>query len=305
MTSTRLRTIDQARQEWEGFGPYDEDAPARCQTFSTFVAHHAPHLDVEHDDPADEAQAIAVVTAAFGTVVEVRGDREVVANGFGGTTTRRAEPPALATDKQKTFIRSLLAERTDEAVASIRADLNAARTAGGVSKGQASAAIKALLAIDKAAPVAPSAPQVPAERPKPAKAPNLYAGKCFLCGKRVEAGEGLRSLTDEGKWAVEHDGGCPSAFPFPEGRYAVPTEDGPLGFYHLTDGRVFVQASSDLHLVPQPAAAAIVAKIALDPEAASRTYGREIGSCGRCGRVLTNEASREAGIGPVCESKGF
>lgn len=301
MTSTRLRSIAEARQEWEGFGPTDEDAPARCQTFSTFVAHHAPHLDVEHDNPAD---AIATLAAAFGTVTEVRDGYEVVANGFGGTTTRRAQATERATAPQVGYLRTLLAERAPEAVASVRADLNAARTAGGVTKRQASDAIKALLAIPKAQ-AAPSAPPAPAERPKPAKAPNLYAGKCFLCGKRVEAGEGLRSLTDESKWAVEHDGTCPTSFPFPEGRYAVPTEAGPLGFYHLFDGVVLVQASSDLHPVPQPAAAAIVAKIAADPEAASRTYGREIGSCGRCGRVLTNEASREAGIGRICESKGF
>ena len=29
-------------------------------------------------------------------------------------------------------------------------------------------------------------------------------------------------------------------------------------------------------------------------------YGRELGVCGVCGRTLTDENSREAGIGPVC-----
>ncbi|MES2342166.1 MAG: DUF6011 domain-containing protein [Pseudomonadota bacterium] len=28
-----------------------------------------------------------------------------------------------------------------------------------------------------------------------------------------------------------------------------------------------------------------------------------MGECGRCGRTLTDEASRAAGIGPVCASK--
>src|SRR5688572_13901179 len=32
-------------------------------------------------------------------------------------------------------------------------------------------------------------------------------------------------------------------------------------------------------------------------------YGREIGKCGVCHRTLTNEASRAAGIGPICEAK--
>jgi hypothetical protein len=32
-------------------------------------------------------------------------------------------------------------------------------------------------------------------------------------------------------------------------------------------------------------------------------FGRHLGRCGHCGRVLTNQASREAGIGPICASK--
>jgi hypothetical protein len=34
-------------------------------------------------------------------------------------------------------------------------------------------------------------------------------------------------------------------------------------------------------------------------------YGLELGHCGRCGRELTNEASREAGIGPICAGKDW
>ena len=36
------------------------------------------------------------------------------------------------------------------------------------------------------------------------------------------------------------------------------------------------------------------------------TYGRELGSCGHCGRELTNKVSRDAGIGPHCrKNKGM
>jgi hypothetical protein len=35
---------------------------------------------------------------------------------------------------------------------------------------------------------------------------------------------------------------------------------------------------------------------------ASIRYGHELGKCGVCGRTLTNEASREAGIGPKCQA---
>jgi Family of unknown function (DUF6011) len=40
--------------------------------------------------------------------------------------------------------------------------------------------------------------------------------------------------------------------------------------------------------------------IAKDPVAAASLYGHEFKRCGVCGRGLTNDASRERGIGPVC-----
>jgi len=102
------------------------------------------------------------------------------------------------------------------------------------------------------------------------------------------------------------------ALDVPAGRYAVATEAGPLGFYRVsrpTEGRwagrtfVTVQASDDEHPVRGLAATAVLGKIAADPEGASTTYGRELGVCGVCGRTLTDEASRAAGIGPVCAAK--
>lgn len=89
----------------------------------------------------------------------------------------------------------------------------------------------------------------------------------------------------------------------PEGRYAVPTEDGAenkLAFYNVTERGVFLQLSDALHPVPQAVEQAIIAKILLDPAEAARTYGRELGACGVCGRTLTNDVSRGYGIGPVC-----
>lgn len=43
--------------------------------------------------------------------------------------------------------------------------------------------------------------------------------------------------------------------------------------------------------------------IAQDPRAAAVKYGRDLGNCSCCGRLLTNKSSIEAGIGPVCASK--
>lgn len=44
----------------------------------------------------------------------------------------------------------------------------------------------------------------------------------------------------------------------------------------------------------------IAVRLAADPHEAMLDFGRQLGKCGHCGRVLTNQASREAGIGPIC-----
>lgn len=95
----------------------------------------------------------------------------------------------------------------------------------------------------------------------------------------------------------------------PAGRYAVETENG-LRFFRVdkpTEGRwagytfVKVQASDDFYPVRgQQEREAVLALIAWNPKEAMLRYGREIGSCGHCGRTLTNEESRRLGIGPVC-----
>ena len=96
-----------------------------------------------------------------------------------------------------------------------------------------------------------------------------------------------------------------------EGRYAIEV-DGVVKFYKVdkpTEGRwsgycfVKIQASDDLYPVRGAGAKAVLAAIAVDPQAAMLRYGRELGSCGHCGRTLTNEDSRRLGIGPVCLGK--
>lgn len=107
-----------------------------------------------------------------------------------------------------------------------------------------------------------------------------------------------------------------SADEVPAGRYAVETEDGAtngLAFYKVdrpTEGRwagyVFVKlmVSDGERRLSRAASQAVLAKIAAVGAAeASARYGHEIGECGVCGRTLTNDESRAAGIGPVCASK--
>ncbi len=100
----------------------------------------------------------------------------------------------------------------------------------------------------------------------------------------------------------------------PAGRYAVESDDGTLKFYVVDHGRegtkwegyvfVSVQASDDRYPVRNRAERErILTAIAADPAGASIRYGVEIGACGVCGRTLTDEDSRAAGIGPTCASK--
>ncbi len=92
----------------------------------------------------------------------------------------------------------------------------------------------------------------------------------------------------------------------PEGRYAVDSDAGHTMFvmvrrYESGAYVVMLQVSDDFTKMTKPAARAVMGKI-FDQgvkESAIR-YGKELGVCGVCGRTLTNEASRAAGIGPVC-----
>lgn len=99
----------------------------------------------------------------------------------------------------------------------------------------------------------------------------------------------------------------------PAGRYAVDGNEGHTVFVKVdvpTEGRwagrifVKVQAGDDLHRTSRDVADALLGKIAkAGVQEAMLRYGREIGSCGHCGRTLTNEESRASGIGPICRGK--
>lgn len=105
----------------------------------------------------------------------------------------------------------------------------------------------------------------------------------------------------------------PNAETVPAGRYAIDTYDGAhndIAFYKVdrpTEGKwagyVFVKlmVSDEEQRLPHAAARGVLRRIAeVGAEAASARYGQEIGECGVCGRTLTNDESRERGIGPKC-----
>lgn len=97
------------------------------------------------------------------------------------------------------------------------------------------------------------------------------------------------------------------------GYYALEAEHGATAFYRVdspTEGKwagftfVKIVAGPDEHNIKNPGIRkSIITRIAANPLAASTLYGQKIGRCGVCHTRLTNEESRERGIGPVCASK--
>lgn len=144
----------------------------------------------------------------------------------------------------------------------------------------------------------------------PANAVKIWAAKVdrSLVSDKIEQFKTERKALNSGT-------GVRAQAEVPEGRYAVTGSQGHTVFVKVTTGkaapflgRVFVniQAGDELHRVSPVVRDALLAAIVADgPEAASKRYGREIGDCGRCGRTLTDEASRAAGIGPVCATKSW
>jgi hypothetical protein len=119
----------------------------------------------------------------------------------------------------------------------------------------------------------------------------------YLLG--VQPGQGIRPAAD--------------AVDVPAGRYAIVNDEGVVKFYKVdrpTEGRwtgytfVKVQASEEWHPVRnRESRDEILAAIATDPTGAMRRYGIELGRCGNCGRLLTDETSRQMGIGPDCAQR--
>lgn len=102
------------------------------------------------------------------------------------------------------------------------------------------------------------------------------------------------------RFAVDTDPGAENAIAF---WWIVP--DDRTGRYYL---RQVIGGQGPVKVRMSPEAMIAIAKkiIAAGPKEAMLRFGREIGSCGHCGRTLTNDESRAYGIGPVCrKGKGW
>ena len=121
---------------------------------------------------------------------------------------------------------------------------------------------------------------------------------------KSDASRYIAELLNASKKAPAKAGGID----LPAGHYAVSYE-GALRFYKIVDGkgrwdgyRFLNRYSSDNFVTRIPSAerSAVLSAISADIDSARRDFAVETVRCWRCGRRLTDEASRLAGIGPDC-----
>jgi len=96
----------------------------------------------------------------------------------------------------------------------------------------------------------------------------------------------------------------------PDSRYAVEVNSDKLRFFLVTTGNngkytvIKEYASDTLHAKRFTEYEEILTSIVeAGPKAAQVRFGQELGQCYHCNRILTDETSRELGIGPVCRNK--
>lgn len=150
--------------------------------------------------------------------------------------------------------------------------------------------------------------------------PNKFAGSCVHCGAWVEAGAGALGKNAVGKWVVAHLGSCPQAKPVAASPASVLDRASEPGAYvRIADGAMIRVAVSRTSGKPY----ALLSSQSEDEDdeylgggrhldglrkatyEEAVAYGRAVVRCCVCGTHLENPASREAGIGPICASKGF
>lgn len=200
----------------------------------------------------------------------------------------------------------------------------------------ASAAIDSLKAaitlLKAAAPAAAPDPDTAALPPHSRRMVTRFNGKCRSCGATTTAGVDWAIQTPTGwqAWcrpcaagqavvpAVDHRAEYRKAVKAlfaaagieeqdrPVLRVAIPSEgQNDLDFLVFTGRNAYrtIGGRSDQPLAHEQAVTLVQRTLAHGVLTALAAYGRHLGRCGVCSRHLTDEASRAAGIGPVCASR--
>lgn len=234
---------------------FDHAAAAAAGGFRSWGPASAPTAPV--------AEGRRTTTATTGS-----GKFETVANGFGGTTSRRVTAtPApgssrTASEASLRFLRKLLDEKAGHADCEVvRADLNAARQAGELTQGLVSASINKLKALPKS-----SAPAPKREQREP------VADGFYLRDGVVWKVQTSQTGNRYAKRLVP---------PTPEQLAADPKAKGE---WEYEGGRMTRVLTEDDVLTLEK----------------GKEYGALYSICCVCGATLRAEESIEAGIGPVC-----
>lgn len=234
---------------------------------------------------------------------------------------------SYATQKQTNFIKALM-DRKD--LSGFEGDVELLReqvAATQVNKKAASDIIDRLLALPDAA-VAPAATGRPATDKQKQFVRTLLEERAGN-----ETAEAVRDALNEARVSgnltatvVSHAISSLLEIPknvskpaVPDGRYALPAEDGHFVFYRVTSpqegrwaGYTFVVqligsvGSWDEKRVSRDVSRSVLDRIAADSEEAARMFGLKARACGMCGSPLSNIQSRAAGYGETCAgNNGF
>jgi hypothetical protein len=145
-----------------------------------------------------------------------------------------------------------------------------------------------------------------------------YSERKSLSPKQIEAAKSMKAKSDARQTKPEGKETGLDISTLPSGYYAVPGGDTRLkvrvahgkpgskwdGFTFVSDGAEYGQRKN--YGMQKPGAEyrgeikEALAAILANPLEAMKAYGRLIGRCGHCNRILEDESSIEAGIGPIC-----
>ena len=234
-----------------------------------------------------------------------------------------------ATQPQTNYIKMLMDTRDLSVADTTKIDLAELRqqvAATQVNKKAASAIIDFLLAL-------PEKPKVAA--PRNQEAPATDRQKAFvrtLLAERAgnETAEGIRRVLNEAREANRLTAAVVSSAidellkisvqaQVPDGRYALPAEDGHYVFYkvdNVTEGKwagytFVVQLVGSVgdwseQRLSREVSKSVLARIAADVEEAARMFGLKAKACSYCSSPLSQIQSRAAGYGETCaENHGF